>query len=159
VQLAKHFGATVTGVCSAANVELVRSLGADEVIDYGRDDFTARHDTYDIVFDAVGKSSFRRSRRTLRSGGRYLTTVPGLPVLLQSLWTRRFGDRTAAVAFTGLRSAAAKGADMIVLIALAAAGAITPVIDRRWPLAQAGDAHRYVDQGHKRGVVVLTIDE
>jgi len=157
VLLAKHFGAVVTGVCSAANVELVRSLGADEVIDYTRADFTDGRDAYDVIFDAVGKSSFRRCRPALRAGGIYLTTVPSLPALLQGLWTRRFGSHRAVLAFTGLRPAAAKAADMVVLTELAASGEVPAVVDRRWPLAEAAEAHRYVDRGRKRGVVLLTV--
>lgn len=157
VQLAKHFGAVVTGVCSTANVELVRSLGAEEVIDYTRADFTAQPAAYDVIFDAVGKSSFRLCRKALRPGGSYLTTVPSLQAMLQALWTRRFGSRRVVLAFTGLRSASAKAADMAVLTALAEAGELRSVIDQRWPLAQAADAHRYVDRGRKRGAVVLTV--
>jgi NADPH:quinone reductase-like Zn-dependent oxidoreductase len=158
VQLAKHFGATVTGVCSTANLDLVRSLGADEVIDYTRTDFTRHREAYDVIFDAVGKSSFGRCRRALRPGGTYLTTVPSLPVMLQSLWTRRFGTRTAALAFTGLRPAVDKARDMEVLTALAVEKRIGPVIDRQWPLEKAAEAHRYVDQGRKRGAVVLEVE-
>jgi NADPH:quinone reductase-like Zn-dependent oxidoreductase len=156
VQLAKHFGATVAGVCSTANLELVRSLGADEVIDYTAADFTAERDAYDVVFDAVGKSSFGRCRRALRAGGAYLTTVPGLPVLLQAR-TRHAGGRRVGLAFTGLRPAADKARDMALLLGLAAAAGIMPVVDRTWPLARAADAHRHVDTGRKRGVVVLTV--
>ncbi|MCO1656860.1 NAD(P)-dependent alcohol dehydrogenase [Pseudonocardia humida] len=159
VQLAKHLGADVTGVCSTANLDLVRSLGATEAIDYTRTDFTGRREAYDVVFDAVGKSSFRRCRPALRPGGTYLTTVPGLPVMLQALWTRRFGSHTAVLAFTGLRSARDKAHDTALLLALADAEEIRPVVDRRWPLAQAADAHRHVGSGRKRGVVVLTVDE
>src|SRR5690606_239443 len=98
VQLAKYFGARVTGVCSTRNVDLVRSLGADEVIDYTRDDFTRAAATYDVIFDAVGKSSFARCRGRLRPGGVYLTTVPSLPILWQTVWTKRRAKR-AAIAF------------------------------------------------------------
>jgi NADPH:quinone reductase-like Zn-dependent oxidoreductase len=158
VQLAGHFGAAVTGVCSTANVELVRSLGADEVVDYTAADFTAQREAYDVVFDAVGKSSFGRCRRALRPGGAYLTTVPGLPALLQAR-TRHAGDRRVVLAFTGLRPAADKARDMALLLELTVAGGIMPVIDRTWPLAEAAEAHRHVDTGRKRGVVVLTVGE
>jgi NADPH:quinone reductase-like Zn-dependent oxidoreductase len=139
-------------------MELVRSLGADEVIDYTAVDFTADHDAYDVVFDAVGKSSFGRCRRALRPGGAYLTTVPGLPALVQAR-IRHAAGRRVVLAFTGLRPAADKARDMALLLGLAAAGEIMPVVDRTWPLAQAADAHRHVDTGRKRGVVVLTVAE
>jgi NADPH:quinone reductase-like Zn-dependent oxidoreductase len=135
----------------------VRSLGADEVIDYTRADFTAQPDAYEVIFDAVGKSSFRRCRKPLRPGGSYLTPVPSPAAMLQALWTRRFGSRRVVLAFTGLRSVSAKAADMAMLTALAEAGKLRPVIDQRWPLAQVAEAHRYVDRGRKRGAVVLTV--
>jgi NADPH:quinone reductase-like Zn-dependent oxidoreductase len=159
VQLAVHFGATVTGVCSPANLELVRSLGAHEVLDRTAVDFTAHRDAYDVVFDAVGRSSFGRCRRALRPGGTYLTTVPGLPAVLQANRPRRSGDRRAVLAFTGLRLAADKARDMALLLALAAAGDIMPVVGRTWPLAEAAEAHRHVDTGHKRGAAVLIVAE
>ncbi|MFC3522775.1 NAD(P)-dependent alcohol dehydrogenase [Streptomonospora nanhaiensis] len=158
VQLAKHLGATVTGVCGTANTELVAGLGADEVIDRTTADFTrtAPHGAYDLVFDAVGTSGFARCRPLLKQGGAYLTPVPSPAVLLQTAWTARFGRHRAAVAFTGLRPAEARAADLAHLLALAAAGDMRPVIDSRYPLQQAVQAHRRVDTGHKTGVVVLT---
>jgi NADPH:quinone reductase-like Zn-dependent oxidoreductase len=158
VQLARHLGATVTGVCSTANVELVRSLGAAEVVDYTAADFTAERAAYDVVFDAVGKSSFGRCRRALRPGGAYLTTVPGLAALLQARY-RHAGGRRVVLAFTGLRPAADKARDTALLLGLAAAGEIMPVVERTWPLERAGEAHRHVDTGRKRGVVVLSVGE
>lgn len=157
VQLAKHFGAVVTGVCSATNAELVRSLGADEVIDYATADFTRAQARYDVVFDAVGKSSFGRCRRTLKPGGVFLTTVPSPTVLLQMLWTRWLGRRRAVIAFTGLRRPREKAKDLALLIELVEAGDIRPVIDRRLSLAQTAEAHRYVDTGRKRGAVVVSV--
>ncbi len=106
VQLAKHFGATVTGVCSGANTELVRKLGADTVIDYHQTDFTRTGQTYDVIFDVAGKSSFSRCRGALNRPGVYLTTAPSPAILLQMPWTSRFGARKAVVAFTGLRTRA-----------------------------------------------------
>ena len=129
VQLARHFGAQVTGVSSGANMTMVRSLGADQVIDYNKDDFTQQRETYDLIFDAVGKSSAARSKRALKPGGRYISVAT---------ITR---ENTA---------------DLNFIRELAEAGAIKAVIDRRYPLAQAADAHQYVESGRKRGRVVLT---
>ncbi len=157
VQLAKHLGAEVTAVCSARSADLVRSLGADRVIDYNVDDFTHSNETYDVVFDAVGKSSFGRAGAVLREGGIYMTTVIGARIVPQMLWTSRFGSKRAAIAFTGLRKASDKGRDLRLLMELAQAGAIRPVIDRRFPLDESIEAHRYVERGHKQGVVVLSV--
>lgn len=156
VQLAKYFGAVVTGVCSTTNVELVRSLGADEVIDYTREDFTGTDETYDIIFDAVGKSSFSRCRGALKPGGIYLTTVPTPAIAWQMLWTSKVGGKRAVFAATGLRPAKEKAKDLLFLKELCEAGALKPVIDRRYPMEQAADAHRYVETGHKKGHVVIT---
>jgi NADPH:quinone reductase-like Zn-dependent oxidoreductase len=156
VQLAKYFGAVVTGVCSTTNVELVRSLGADEVIDYTREDFTGSGRAYDIIFDAVGKNSFLRCRGALKPGGIYLTTVPTPAIALQMLWTSRVGSKRAVFAATGLRPAKEKAKDLLFLKELCEAEALKPVIDRRYPMEQAADAHRYVETGHKKGHVVIT---
>ena len=158
VQLAKHFGAEVTGVCGARNVDLVRSLGADEVIDYTTQDFTRIGQTYDVIFDAVGKSSFRRCRRSLKQGGRYLTTVPTLAILPQMAWTSKVGSKRAMITFTGLRPPGEKAKDLRFLAELVEAGELRPVIDRRYPLEQIAEAHGYVDTGHKRGSVVMTVE-
>lgn len=156
VQLAKHLGAHVTAVTSSGNLALVRELGADEVIDYTRTDFTDAEAAYDLIFDTVGKSSFTRCRRALVRGGVYLTTVPGLPILLQTLVTR-VSTRRAAIAFTGLRSTSLKLADLAYLVDLAERGVIRPVVHERFALEQIADAHRLVDTGHKRGAAVLTL--
>lgn len=156
VQLATTLGAVVTGVCSAANAELVAALGADQVIDYAAVDFTRNPGAYDVVFDAVGKNSFRRCRRALKPGGIYLTTVPSAAIIVQMLGTRWIGSRRAGIAFTGLRKPIAKAQDMAFLLELAGTGAIRPAIDRALPLADAVEAHRHVDTGRKRGAVVLT---
>lgn len=158
VQLAKHIGATVTGVCSTANVELVRSLGADEVVDYTKDDFTRSAQTYDVIFDAVAKSSFTRCKGALKEGGVYLSTAATLTILLQTLWSR-FGNKRAKVNYTGLRPAHKKVEDLVFFNELAEAGAIRAVIDRRYPLEQTADAHRYVDTGHKKGSVIITLEQ
>jgi NADPH:quinone reductase-like Zn-dependent oxidoreductase len=158
VQLAKFYGAEVTGVCSTANVELVTSLGADQVIDYTREDFTRSGQAWDIIFDTVGKSSFSRCKDALAPGGVYLTTVPTLGILPQMAWTSIAGSKKAIFMATGLRPAADKAKDLAFLKDLVEAGQIRSVIDRRYPLEQIVEAHRYVEQGHKKGNVVLIVD-
>jgi NADPH:quinone reductase-like Zn-dependent oxidoreductase len=158
VQLAKHFGARVTGVCSTAKLDLVTSLGADEVVDYTKEDFTRASRGYDVVFDAAGKSSFGRCKRVLKSGGVYMTTVPSPAIFHQSLWTRRFGDKRAVVAFTGLRKDSDKTTDLRFLVEIAEAGHIRPAIDGRHPLARAAEAHRRIESGLNRGAVLITMD-
>jgi NADPH:quinone reductase-like Zn-dependent oxidoreductase len=157
VQLAKHLGAVVTAVCSGANQQLVARLGADQVIDYEREDFTRARDHYDVIFDAIGKSSFAKSRRSLKSTGRYLTTVPSLAILVQTLVTSRSRGRRGAIALTGLRPTADVARDLQFMSGLAGAGGYTPVVDRTYPLEQTAEAHRYVDTERKRGSVVITI--
>lgn len=154
VQLAKYYGAEVTGVCSSVNVNLVQSLGADHVIDYTRSDFTANGNTYDIIYDAVGKSSFARCSNSLKQNGLYLSSVPSLAILLQMLWTSRFGRKRAYFAATGLKQ---KKENLTFLKELAEAGKLRSVIDRRYALEQMAEAHRYVDTGHKKGNVVITV--
>jgi NADPH:quinone reductase-like Zn-dependent oxidoreductase len=157
VQLAKYFGADVTGVCSTANGDLVKSLGAGQVIDYKKEDFARSGQTYDIIFDTVGKSAFSRSKGTLKPGGIYLTTgiTPG--ILGQMLWTSKFGSKNAMIIFAGLRSVSEKNEDLAFLLELVEAGALKPVIDRCYPLEQIAEAHRYVETGHKKGNVVITM--
>jgi NADPH:quinone reductase-like Zn-dependent oxidoreductase len=155
VQLARHFGATVTGVCSGAGTELVRTLGAETVIDYTQTDFTRGGQTYDVVFDVAGKSSFARCRAVLNPGGIYLTTAASLAILLQTRWTARFGGKRAAVAFTGMRAAAEKRKDLFYIKELAEASALRPVVDAEYPLPRIADAYRHVDAGHKKGNVVV----
>ena len=157
VQLGKHFGATVTGVCSGPNTALVRDLGAVATIAYTETDFTRTGDSYDVIFDVAGASSFFRSRASLRRPGCYLTTAPSPAILLQMPWTARFGAKKAVVAFTGLRDASAKRADLGYIAGLAEAGALAPVIDECYPLERIAEAHRRVDAGHKRGNVVVTM--
>ena len=157
VQLARYFGAEVSGVCSTANLELVKSLGAEKVIDYTREDFTKTGLTYDIIFDAVAKSSFSRCKNSLRPGGIYLTTIPSLGVVLQMLWTSKFGRKKAMFAAAGVVPSSEMAKHLIFLKELIASGKIKPVIDRRYRLEQIVEAHRYVDKGHKKGNVVITV--
>lgn len=157
VQLAKHFGAVVTAVTSTTNLDLVKSLGADQVIDYTAGDFTQSGQTYDVVFDAVGKSSYSRCRKLLTPGGIYLTTVPSPAILMQMLWTSKVGKTRAAIAFTGLRKAPAMAKDVAFMGELTTAGEYVPVIDRQYPLEQAAAAHAYVETGRKKGSVVISL--
>ena len=157
VQLARHAGATVTGVCSGAHTGLVRELGASTVIDYTETDFTRAGQSYDVIFDVAGKSSFSRCRAALTPGGAYLTTAPSLAILLQMPWTSRSGARRAIVAFTGLRPPSEKRKDLLAIRELAEASALAPVIDACYPLVRIADAHRHVDAGHKKGNVVITM--
>jgi len=157
VQLAKYFGAEITGVTSTSNLELVKSLGADEVIDYTREDFTKNGKTYDLVFDTVGKSSFARCKDSLTKGGMYLTPVLTLGVFLQMIWTSKHGDKTAGFLATGMRTPREKTEDLALLKPLLESGTVKPIIDRRYPFERIADAHRYVEQGHKKGNVVVAL--
>jgi NADPH:quinone reductase-like Zn-dependent oxidoreductase len=157
VQLARYFGAEVTGVCSTANLEMVKSLGADKVIDYTQEDFSKSGETYDIIFDAVSKSSFSRCKGSLTQKGVYLSTVPALPILLQMLWTSKIGSKKAVFSATGLRPVPERQIFLKELIELIEAGKVKTVIDRRYPFEQIAEAHRYVEKGHKKGNVVITV--
>ncbi len=158
VQLAKYYGAEVTGVCSTANLEWVNSLGADHVIDYTREDFTKNGKTYDIIFDTVGKRPFSECKGSLSDEGIYLTTVPTPVIMLQALWTAKSRSKKVKFMAAGLRPAREKIKDLAFLTELIEAGKIKPVIDRCYPLEQMAEAHRYVEQGHKKGNVVITVD-
>lgn len=159
VQIAKHFDAEVTGVCSTSNVELVKSLGADAVIDYTQEDFTKSGEQYDIIFDAVGKSSYSRCKGSLKPSGIYLTTVLSAGIIFQMGRTKLFGSKTAAFVATGLKSPSKKAEHLWFLRELVEAGDLHSVIDRRYPLEDIAEAHRYVDTGHKKGNVVMTLEQ
>jgi NADPH:quinone reductase-like Zn-dependent oxidoreductase len=154
VQIARYLGAHVTAVCSGKNAELVRSLGAHEVVDYTLRDYTAQGHRYDVVFDTVGKSAFRQASRCLVDGGTYLVTVGGLSVMVLDLLTRGFSRTRLSFGFSVEKREALR-----VVATLTEAGVLRPVIDRQYPLAQVAEAHRYVETGRKRGNVVLAVAE
>ncbi len=149
VQIAKSFGAEVTGVCSTANLDLVRSLGADKVIDYTKEDY-AKPATYDIVFDTVGKGGFFRGMKSLKKRGAYLSALALAPIL-RKLWGSFTGRRVVG----GIANP--KTEDLVFLKELIEAGKLRTVIDRRYPLEQIAEAHRYVERGHKKGNVVIIV--
>jgi NADPH:quinone reductase-like Zn-dependent oxidoreductase len=152
VQLAKHFGADVTAVCNTKNVELVRSLGADKVIDYTQEDFTKNGDTYDVIFDAVGKHSFKESKGSLKRGGAYLAT-DGFENLFLALWTSRIGDKKALFPIPPHYTKK----NVLFFKELIEAGKYRAVIDRCYPLEDVVEATRYVETQQKTGNVVLTV--
>lgn len=154
VQLAKYFGAHVTGVCGPSNLDLVKSLGADDVIDYTKADFTKAGEQYDVIFDAVGKSSFTISKRALKPGGIYLGTTPRLTLVLHMFWTALFGSKKAKFMASGLMQTKQ---DLIVLKELYQSGDLKTVIDACYPLEEAAAAHQLVESGHKSGQVVLIV--
>lgn len=153
VQLAKHFGANVTGVCSTTNVELVRSLGANHVIDYTKEDFTRNGETYDVIVDIAGTAPFSRSKGSLKERGRLLLVLGGLPDVLQIPWIAMTSSKRVIAG-----PAAERAEDLRFLAKLAETGEFKPVIDRRYPFEQIAEAHRYVDTGHKKGNVIITLE-
>jgi NADPH:quinone reductase-like Zn-dependent oxidoreductase len=153
IQLAKYFGAEVTGVDSMGKLDMLRSIGADQVIDYTEDDFTKSGETYDVIFDVVGKSPFSRSIGSLKQNGRYLIANPKPLKMVRGLWTSRRSSKKVI-----FELASRKTEDLIFLKELVEAGTIKSVIDRRYPLEQTAEAHRYVETGHKKGNVVITVE-
>jgi NADPH:quinone reductase-like Zn-dependent oxidoreductase len=156
VQLAKHLGAEVTAVCNTKNLELVRSLGADNALDYLQEDFTKNGETYDVILDAVGKHSAMRCRRSLKPGGIYLTAGSSGSVgrvLILALLTKWIGSRKVTLGIAGYRRE-----DVVFLKELIEAGNYRAVIDRSYPLEDVVEAHRYVDTQQKTGNVVLTVN-
>jgi NADPH:quinone reductase-like Zn-dependent oxidoreductase len=148
-------GAEVTGVCSGRNGDLVRSLGAERVIDYTREDFTAIGETWDVIVDTVGTANYRRSKNSLAADGRLLLVFATLPDMLRAPLV---GLTSRRKAIPGVAMGTAE--DVRELVRLAESGELQPVVDRTWPLERIVEAHRYVDTGRKRGSVVITmIDE
>jgi NADPH:quinone reductase-like Zn-dependent oxidoreductase len=154
VQLARHFGAEVTGVCSTANLALVKSLGAHRVIDYTREDFTKNGTTYDLIVDTAGTARFSRSKGALKDGGRLLLVLGGLPDMLSIPWVSMTGSKRVIAGV-----AVGSGERLRFLAGLAEAGQFKPVIDRRYPFEQIVEAHRYVDTGRKKGNVVVVLGQ
>lgn len=157
VQVAKYYGAEVTGVCSTTNMEMVRKLGADHVIDYTKENFAHNGKTYDIIFDAVGKIKFSRCKRSLTRNGIFLEAGMNLGIIGQVIWTSMFGRKKARIAATGMRSPQDRLKDLELLKELLEGGTIQPVIDRRYRLEEIVEAHRYVDTGRKRGNVAVLV--
>jgi NADPH:quinone reductase-like Zn-dependent oxidoreductase len=153
IQLAKHFGADVTGVCSASNLELVRSLGASHVIDYTSEDFTTNGETYDVIVDTAGTAPFSRCGSSLKAGGRLLQVLGGLGDLLAAPWVSLTSNKKVIAG-----PAPERVEDLRYLVKLAETGELKPVIDRVYPFSQIVEAHRRVDSGRKRGNVVVTLD-
>jgi NADPH:quinone reductase-like Zn-dependent oxidoreductase len=153
VQLAKYYGGEVTGVDSTEKLDTLRSIGADHVIDYTQEDFTKRGDTYDVIFDVVGKSSFSGSLESLKQNGRYLIGNAGISKVLRKGW---LSGRSGKKVITG--TASFKAGDLRFLKQLIETGVIKSVIDRSYPLEQMAEAHRYVETGQKQGNVVISVE-
>jgi NADPH:quinone reductase-like Zn-dependent oxidoreductase len=153
VQIAKYYGAEVTGVCGTPRLEFVKSLGADQVIDYTKEDFTQNGETYDLIFDILGKSSFSRVKGSLKENGRYLLASFKMRPLVQMLWTSITGSKKV---ICGIAPGSTE--DLFSVKELIEAGKIKAAIDRRYPLEQTAEAHMYVETGQKKGQVVITVE-
>jgi len=154
VQIAKYYGAEVSGVCGTARLEYVLSLGADKVIDYTKEDFTLNGETYDLIFDVLGISSFSRCKNSLKRNGRYLLASFKMKQLCQMLWTKitsPSGKRVICALAPGSRE------DLVSVKELIEAGKIRSIIDKSYPMAQVAEAHRYIEEGHARGKIVIVI--
>jgi NADPH:quinone reductase-like Zn-dependent oxidoreductase len=152
VQLAKHFGAEVTGVCSTPRVGLVKALGADKVIDYTKEDFTRNGETYDVIFDILGKGSFGRGKKSLKPNGVYLFASFKVKQLAQMLWTKIVGGSKVICALSSEQPE-----DLAFIKGLIEAGEYKIIVDKRYRMDQAAEAHRYAESGGKRGNVVMTL--
>jgi NADPH:quinone reductase-like Zn-dependent oxidoreductase len=152
IQLAKYFGAEVTAVCGTQRIEYVKSLGADRVIDYTKEDFTQNGETYDLIFDIPGKSSFSRCKNSLKPDGCILYASFKMKQVFEMLWTSRTDGRKVICALSG-----EKLEDLLFIREMVEAGKIKSIVDRCYPLEQAAEAHRYVESGQRRGSVVITL--
>lgn len=156
VQIAKYLGAEVTGVCSTANFDMVESLGADYLIDYGITDFARTGEQYDYIFDTVGKRTFADCKNALKENGVYLSPVLTLPLLFQMIWTSMFGGKKAKFSATGIRPIPELRSYLKELKEIFSAGKLKSIIDRRYTLNEIAEAHKYIDNGHKKGNVVIS---
>lgn len=152
IQLAKSYGADVTGVCSTANIDLVRSIGADQVIDYAKEDFSQNGETYDVIFDSVNAMSFSQAVKSLSKKGTMILSAAGLPEMIKGLWISKTTNRKV---MTGVVSH--KAEDIFFLKKLIDTGKYKPVLDRTYSLEQIAEAHAYVEKGHKKGNVAISI--
>ncbi len=157
VQIAKVFGAEVTGVCSSDNINFVKWLGADTIIDSTNEDFTKNGQTYDVILDVGGKLSFTLCKSSLKKGGFYLVTYPKLSVLLQMLWTTMVGTKKVKFSATGLLPISERQSFLRELIKLFEAGKLKTVIDKRFPLEQIVEAHQYVESAQIKGNVIISV--
>lgn len=155
IQIARHFGAEVTGVCSTKNVELVKELGADHVIDYTQDNFTSNKNAYDLIYDTVGVRSFSDCKDALTEEGIYASPVLGMPLLSDMMMTSVFGKKKAKFSATGALQAKETKRLLTILIEIIEAGNLKGIVDRSYSLEEVVDAHEYVDKGHKKGNVIL----
>ncbi|RMG85749.1 MAG: NAD(P)-dependent alcohol dehydrogenase [Chloroflexi bacterium] len=152
VQLAKHYGAEVTGVCSTERIAFVKALGADKVIDYTQEDFTESGEAYDVVMDILGRSSFAQVKKVLKPQGRYLLASFKMKQVFQMLMTARGGGQKVICALS-----TEKQNDLVRVKELAEMGALVSIIDRRYPLAQIAEAHRYIESGQKQGHIAIQV--
>lgn len=158
VQLAKYYGAEVTGVTSSRNVGMVKSLGADYVSNYTREEFTNLDKTFDVVYDTIGKSSFSKSKKVLNESGVYVSPVLKFSLLVQMIWTSAFSKKKAMFAATGLRNDDELRAMFTELVEIFREGRLKTVIDRQFPLEKVAEAHTYIASGHKKGNVVIIVE-
>ena len=157
VQIAKFYGAEVTGVCSTKNIGLVKSLGADHVVDYTKEDIAQGSEQYDVIYDTVGKLSFQSCKKLLITEGQYISPVLKFPLLLQMLWTSLFSSRKAKFAATGLKKDHELKDMLQKVLQVIQAGKLTMVMDRQFPLEKVADAHRYIATGHKKGNIAIIV--
>ncbi len=155
VQIAKYYGADVSGVCSAKNAEMVKALGADKTIDYKEEDFTQHENTYDLIYDTVGKSSFSAAKKALTENGQYLSPVLGMPLMVDMIKTAVYGKKKAKFSATGALPLKETKRLMEIMREMIEEGKLYGVIDRCYDLEELSEAHQYVDRGHKKGNVVV----